>query len=112
MMLQYLVKWQTEALTNILKNSIEYSKENSKINISYLENNVYTEIIIEDFGKGIKKADLPHIFERFYQGKNASRDSVGIGLALAKTIIEKDEGTINVELKKVGTMFIIKYYKV
>lgn len=106
------LKWQIEAVTNILKNSVEHSKENSKVYISYNENNMYSEIVIKDEGIGIDKEDLKHIFERFYKGKNASKDSVGIGLALAKTIIEKDNGYIIVEseLGK-GTTFCIRYLK-
>lgn len=106
------LKWQIEAVTNILKNSVEHSKENSKVYISYNENNMYSEIVIKDEGIGIDKEDLKHIFERFYKGKNASKDSVGIGLALAKTIIEKDNGYIIVEseLGK-GTTFYIRYLK-
>ena len=103
-------KWQIEALTNILKNSIEHSSENQELRISYEQNQVYTLIQIEDFAGGITKKDLPHIFERFYQGSNSSKENVGIGLALAKTIIEKDNGTISVERTREGTIFIIKYY--
>ena len=103
--------WQVEAITNIIKNCIEYSKENNKIIVEYEQNNAYSSIIIQDFGEGIDSKDLPHIFERFYKGKNASSDSVGIGLALSKAIIEKDNGTINVESNTNGTKFIIKYYK-
>ena len=106
------LKWQIEAVTNILKNSVEHSKENSKVYISYNENNMYSEIIIKDEGIGIDKEDLKHIFERFYKGKNASKDSVGIGLALAKTIIEKDNGYIMVESEiNKGTTFYIRYLK-
>ena len=105
-------KWQVEAITNIIKNCIEHSKENSFIEINHDENKLYTRIIIKDQGVGISKNDLKHIFERFYKGKNSSSDSVGIGLALAKTIIEKDKGFITVTSKEgVGTTFIIKYLK-
>lgn len=102
--------WQVEALTNILKNGIDHSKENSKIVISYEENAVYSMIQIQDFGEGIAKKDLPHIFERFYKGENANSDSVGIGLALAKTIIEEDKGTIKVDSNALGTTFTIHYF--
>ena len=102
--------WEVEAVTNIIKNAIEHSANNSKINISYEQNNVYSEIMIQDFAGGICKDDLPHIFERFYKGKNASKDSVGIGLALAKTIIENDNGSITVETDNIGSKFIIKYF--
>ena len=86
--------------------------KNSYINIYYNENNMYSEIIIEDNGEGIDKEDLKHIFERFYKGKNQSSDSVGIGLSLAKTIIEKDKGYIKVDSEKQkGTKFYIRYLK-
>lgn len=106
------LKWQVEAITNILKNCIEHSYENKKIYINYNQNNMYTELKIEDNGTGIDAKDLPHIFERFYKGKNSSSDSVGIGLALSKSIIESNNGYIQVdsELNK-GTIFIIKYLK-
>lgn len=106
------LKWQVEAITNILKNCIEHSYENRKIYINYNQNNMYTELKIEDNGTGIDAKDLPHIFERFYKGKNSSSDSVGIGLALSKSIIEGNNGYIQVDSKlNKGTTFIIKYLK-
>ena len=106
------IKWQVEAVTNIIKNSVEHSKENSKVYISYNENSMFSEIIIKDDGAGIDREDLKHIFERFYKAKNSSKDSVGIGLALAKTIVEKHKGyiTVDSEIGK-GTTFYIKYLK-
>ena len=105
-------KWQIEALTNIIKNAIEHSKNNSNIIINIENNNVYSTIEVIDFGEGIAKKDIKHIFERFYKCKNTKTDSIGIGLALAKTIIEEDKGTISVESNKLETKFIIKYYKI
>ena len=105
------IKWQIEAITNILKNCIEYSEENQKIYIEYSQNNVYTKVTIKDSGKGIANKDLPNIFKRFYKGKNSSKDSIGIGLALSKAIIEEDNGNINVISSNKGTIFTIKYYK-
>ena len=105
-------KWQIEALTNIIKNAIEHSKNNSNIIINIKNNNVYSMIEVIDFGEGIEKKDIKHIFERFYRCKNTKTDSIGIGLALAKTIIEGDKGTISVESNKLETKFIIKYYKI
>lgn len=104
-------RWQIEAITNILKNCIEHSKDNQKILISYNQNNVYTMVEIRDFGDGILEKDLPHIFERFYKGENSGLDSIGIGLALTKTIIEEDNGTISVNSSQEGTTFTIKYFK-
>ena len=106
------LKWQVEAITNILKNCIEHSYENKKIYINYNQNNMYTELKIEDNGTGIDAKDLQHIFERFYKGKNSSSDSIGIGLALSKSIIESNNGYIQVDSKlNKGTTFIIKYLK-
>ena len=106
------LKWQVEAITNILKNCAEHSNNNTKIKVLYSENNMYSEIVIKDEGSGIDQKDLKHIFERFYKGKNSDKDSIGIGLSLAKTIIEKDNGfiTVDSELGK-GTKFNIKYRK-
>ena len=105
-------KWQQEAITNIIKNCIEHNANNGTIYINYEENSLFTKITIRDEGEGISKEDLKHIFERFYKGKNSSENSVGIGLALAKNIIQKNNGMINCksELDK-GTEFVIKYMK-
>lgn len=106
-------KWQVEALTNILKNAIEYSYDNNKVILECNDNNLYTEFRIKDFGKGMSAEDTINIFKRFYKGKNADKDSIGIGLSLSKAIIEKDNGQIVVESKKEkGTIFIIKYFKI
>lgn len=105
-------KWEVEALTNIIKNCIEYSLESSKIDIFINDNNLYTELIIKDYGKGMNKEEIKNIFKRFYKGNNSFDDSIGIGLSLAKNIIEKDNGLISVKSKKNnGTEFIIKYFK-
>ena len=105
-------KWEVEALTNIIKNCIEHSNNSSKIDITYQKNDIFTKIIIQDIGCGISKKDLPHIFERFYKAQNSSKDSIGIGLSLAKTIIEKDNGYITVDsVINKGTTFTIKYLK-
>lgn len=105
-------KWQVESITNILKNSIEHTKEYGTVEVNYSENKLYTRILIKDNGKGINSDDLPHIFDRFYKGKNGSDDSFGIGLSLSKTIIEKEGGSITVKsTPNIGTIFTIKYLK-
>ena len=104
-------KWQIEAITNIIKNAIEHSKDNSSIIINIDNNRVYSKIEVIDFGEGISKRDIKHIFERFYKGENATSNSIGIGLALAKTIIEEDKGSIAVESNESNTKFTIKYFK-
>lgn len=105
-------RWQVEALTNILKNAVDYSFNDSIIIVEVDENNTYTQIKIKDFGKGMSEDETLNIFKRFYKGKNSSSDSNGIGLSLAKAIIEKDNGRVIVNsLKGEGTIFSIKYFK-
>lgn len=104
-------KWQIEAISNIIKNSVEHSYDNNSVIVSIMNNKVYTEIKIQDFGEGIDKKDINHIFDRFYKGKNSSHDSIGIGLALSKSIIEKSNGNIFVESSEKGTTFTIKYFR-
>ena len=104
--------WQLEALTNIVKNCIEHTPDHKNIYIKFEENNFYTKITIRDEGVGIAKEDIKHIFERFYKGKNSSENSIGIGLALSKSIIERDNGYIICTSKEgEGTTFEIKYMK-
>ena len=104
-------KWQIESLTNIVKNCVEYSEENNKININVENNKIYYLIKIKDYGKEINKKDLNHIFERFYKGKNSKNDSIGIGLALSKAIIEKNNGKVWVESNENETIFYVQYFK-
>ena len=105
-------KWQKEAITNIVKNCIEHNKQNASIFVSFEENSLYTKISIRDEGEGISKQDLRHIFERFYKAGNSSENSVGIGLALAKSIVEKDGGMISCMSEVgIGTEFVVKYMK-
>lgn len=104
--------WQLEAITNIIKNAVEHSSDNSNIYINVENTSVFVKIQIKDEGEGISKKDINHIFERFYKSKNSSENSIGIGLSLAKTIIEKANGYIKVESEEgKGTMFEIKYLK-
>lgn len=105
--------WLQEALINVIKNGIEHSKEGSKVTIELEENPVFTRITVKDQGEGIEEKDLVNIFNRFYKVKNAKKsDSVGIGLALAKSIIEKHGGYIEAKSKlHEGTSFIITFLK-
>lgn len=104
--------WQKEAFTNILKNAIEHSDNGSNIFIEAESSSLFLKIRIKDEGDGISKEDKKHIFERFYKANKSSENSIGIGLALSKTIIEKESGTIKVmsELGK-GTTFEIEYMR-
>lgn len=104
--------WSCEAVSNILKNCIEHCTEGGSITVKVSDNTIYTQIVIQDNGTGIDEKDIPHIFERFYKGKNSSAGSYGIGLALAMMIIKKQNGTIAVSnLKGGGAQFVIKIYR-
>lgn len=106
------INWSCEAFVNIIKNCVEHTDTNGKINISYEENLLYCEVVIKDSGEGIDKKDLPHIFKRFYKGKSSKDDSVGIGLAMAKSIIESQNGDIYVKSEKnKGSEFHIIFHK-
>ena len=106
------IEWSSEALGNIIKNCVEHTKEGGTLDITYEENPIYSEIIIKDNGEGIDKDDIQNIFKRFYKGKNSKSDSVGIGLAMAKSIIESQNGYIYVKSKKNrGSEFHITFHK-
>ena len=107
------MSWSVEALVNIIKNCVEHTKENGQIYISYEENPIYSKITIKDSGEGIDKKDLPNIFKRFYRGKSSSKtESVGIGLAMAKSIINSQNGDISVSSERnKGTTFNITFHK-
>lgn len=103
--------WFSEAIINILKNAHEHTNAYGTIKVEASDNSMYSSIIISDNGTGISKQDLPHIFERFYKGDN-QKESIGIGLNMAKKIIDLSGGEINVlSTPSVGTTFIIKIYK-
>ena len=104
--------WTVEAVSNIVKNCMEHTPASGSIDIEYGENPLYTYIRIKDTGEGISNEDLPHIFERFYKGKNAAKDSVGIGLAFARQVINMENGSIEVSSRKgEGSSFFIKFHK-
>ena len=104
-------KWEKEALSNIIKNAIEYSPENGVISISFIDIGYSVKIEISDEGPGIKDKDIKHIFDRFYKS-NYKNNNFGIGLSLAKEIINKDNGSIvALNNKDKGSAFVIKFFK-
>ena len=106
------ISWTCEAIGNIVKNCMEHTPEGGKIEIEATENALYTEILIKDNGTGIAKEDMPHIFERFYKGKDSDDKSFGVGLALSRMIITSQKGTVKAENRKpTGAMFSIRFYK-
>jgi len=99
-------------LCNILKNCSEHTPSGGRIEIIATETPLYTEIIVQDDGEGFSEEDLPHLFDRFYKGKNASAESIGIGLALARTIVVRQNGTLQAaNRKRGGAQFTIRFYK-
>ncbi len=106
------LSWTCEAITNIVKNCMEHTPDSGTITVTASENALYSEIIIDDNGHGISPDDLPHIFERFYKGKNSDDKSFGIGLALARMIISSQNGTVKAENNTAkGAKFTIRFYK-
>jgi len=104
--------WLTEAVMNIVKNCIEHTAEGGYVRLRAESNNMVTRIFITDNGSGIDKKDLPFIFDRFYKAENASVQSIGIGLALARQIICSHNGAVEVESEKgKGTGFTISLYR-
>ena len=106
------MEWTMEAVMNLLKNCAEHTPAGGEVRCSYEENPIYTQIKIEDTGEGFDKEDLPHLFERFYRGKNAKKDSVGIGLALTKAIVESQNGVVSAANRtEGGACFEIRFYR-
>lgn len=106
------VSWTCEAVTNIVKNCMEHTPEGGTIEVRASENVLYSELIISDNGRGIAAEDLPHIFERFYKGRDSGEKSFGIGLALARRIITAQNGTVKAENQMSGgAKFTIRFYR-
>lgn len=104
--------WTVEALINILKNAVEHTEPGGVIAIQYGDNALFTSIRISDSGQGIPREELPYVFQRFFKGKQASEGSVGIGLALAHSIVTSQNGSIEATSRPgEGTTFLIKFYK-
>ncbi|MGL5822479.1 MAG: sensor histidine kinase [Sarcina sp.] len=105
--------WVQEAILNVIKNCIEHSKENQEVNIKLFDENIFIRLVIIDRGEGIQKEEINLIFKRFYKSnRSKKKDSAGIGLNLAKTILEAQDADITVEseLGK-GTKFEILFLK-
>ena len=104
--------WTAEAVLNIVKNCVEHTPVGGGIDIACTENPLFTQIRVEDSGSGIAADDLPHIFTRFYRGQNAADDSVGIGLAMAATIVQEQNGSIDAgSAASGGSAFTIRFPK-
>lgn len=103
--------WTMEAFMNLMKNCAEHNA-GGRVRCLCEQNPLYTEIRIQDEGAGFDREDLPHLFERFYRGKHAAEGGVGIGLALAKELILRQNGTIRARnLPEGGACFEIRFYR-
>lgn len=103
--------WLGEALLNITKNCVEHTEAGGYVRVLAEQNGVFTRLTVEDNGCGISSKDLPHIFDRFYKADNASAQSVGIGLSLARQIVSAHNGTLTAEsVLGEGTRFTVKLY--
>ena len=104
--------WTSEAVGNIVKNCMEHTPDGGRIEINAAETALYSEIVVKDNGTGVSPEELPHIFERFYKGKDSDGKSFGIGLALSRMIIAGQKGTVKAENRKnAGAMFTLRFYK-
>ena len=112
------MEWSVEAIANLIKNCLEHTKPGGSLSIETSDNAIYSQILVKDSGEGFVKKDIPYLFDRFYKGENASKNSIGIGLALARSVIVAQNGTIqasniyNHETGEVlGACFDVRFYK-
>lgn len=104
--------WTTEAIGNLLKNCSEHTPEGGGVTVTARETALYTELAIRDSGDGFEPSELPYLFDRFYRGKNAAPNSVGIGLSLARTVITAQGGTLTAaNAHPKGALFTVRFYK-
>lgn len=104
--------WTAEAIGNLLKNCSEHTPEGGAVTVTVRETALYTELAIRDSGDGFEPTELPYLFDRFYRGKNAAPNSVGIGLSLARTVITAQGGTLTAaNAHPNGALFTVRFYK-
>jgi len=106
------ISWSAEALGNLIKNCMEHSAHGGWVRIRAEETALFTQITVQDNGDGFCAEDIPHLFDRFYKGRNSSESSIGIGLALSRAIISRQNGTISADNPpEGGARFTIRFYK-
>ena len=104
--------WSAEAFGNLIKNAVEHTAPGGTVCVRANETALYTEITVCDDGEGFTEEDIPHLFERFYKGRNAAQGSIGIGLALTRAIITAQNGSITARNNENGgASFVVKFYK-
>lgn len=104
-------EWTKEAVSNLVKNALDHTEEGGKIRVGWQRSPVMIRLTVEDDGNGILKEDIHHIFKRFYRSKNSEdRQGIGLGLPLAKMIIEGQGGNLSVEsVPGEGSIFRISF---
>lgn len=106
------LRWSGEALGNVLKNAMEHTPAGGEIRVTGRRTPLFTEITVRDTGTGFLEADILHLFERFYRGHNAGEGSIGIGLALARMVMGRQNGTISAaNAKEGGALFTLRFYE-
>lgn len=106
------LRWSSEALGNVLKNCMEHTPEGGEIRVTGRKTALFTEITVRDTGTGFSEEDIPHLFERFYRGQNAGEGSIGIGLALSRMIMSRQDGTISAaNAPEGGALFTLRFYE-
>lgn len=103
--------WTAEALVNLIKNCSEHTSAEGQITLTATATPLYLQITVEDSGTGFAPDELPYLFRRFFQGKNSAKSSIGIGLALSRSMIEGQGGIIRAENRvEGGARFVIRFY--
>lgn len=103
--------WTAEAIVNLIKNCSEHTPIGGSIILEADNTPLYLQITVEDTGQGFDPAELPHLFRRFFRGRNSGKDSIGIGLALCRAIVEGQGGIIRAENRaEGGARFILRFY--
>ena len=105
------LEWTMEAMMNLFKNCMEHTPPGGDVYCSYEQNPLYTQILIWDTGNGFAEEDMPHLFERFFRGQRAKNGGIGIGLAIAKEIVERQNGVISARNRREGgACFEVRFY--
>ena len=104
--------WTVEAIGNLLKNAIEHTPAGGTVSVEVSDTPLFTEFVVTDTGEGFDREDIPHLFERYYRGKNANPDSIGIGLALTREVLAAQNATITASNNPTGgARFTVRLYK-
>lgn len=104
--------WSAEAIGNLIKNCSEHTPRGGLIRITARQTALFCEIVVRDSGEGFEPSEIPRLFDRFYRGSNASQESVGIGLSLARTVIAAQNGTLcAANAQDGGALFTVRFYK-